>query len=198
MARIIEPRAAQAGSARARRSRTAHPNIAHAPVVTKHARSIALSNTRTMHAIPVETTEANSSYDSRTLKVETVFHFAPWIKLAAIVKSRSLLPSNAGAAGEKPLLWLSANQQWEPTATKMVSSKRGPRLLSFDEQVDRFGCVRFGLDASDRRLLSWSNACKVADIGREERRRLERTGKRLGADPADWFAVAASLPLCEL
>ena len=128
-----------------------------------------------------------------------VFHYAPWAKLPAIVASRCLMPSNAGAPGELPLLWFSANQHWEPTATKMLLLSDGTRRsMSFQEQKIQFGCVRFGLSAHDTRLMNWKASCVVASIGRDERRALERSGKKRGADPAHWFAVVDPLPVSEL
>lgn len=129
-----------------------------------------------------------------------VWHYAPWSRLGAIVASGHLRPSNAGGkVDEVPLLWFSANQEWEPTATKMVDLPNG-RLyqMSFAEQQEVSGCIRFGLPADDLRLIAWKRACSVADIGREERRGLERAGRKRGADPKHWFATVASVDVGEL
>lgn len=61
-----------------------------------------------------------------------------------------------------------------------------------------FGCIRFGLLASDLRLLDWKAACAMAGTKREMRRDMERVGKKIGAIPAHWFAIAQSVPLSEL
>lgn len=130
---------------------------------------------------------------------DLVFHYAPWAILPAIVASGSLRPSNAGALAEQPLLWFSANQVWEPTATKMIRAKDGTvSQLSFDEQLARLGCIRFGLGASDARLLNWKSACTAAGTPRDQRRALERSGRKRGADHAHWFAVAGPVVLGDL
>lgn len=127
------------------------------------------------------------------------WHYAPWAHLPAIVESGGLRGSNAGAAGELPMLWFSANQQWEPTATKMLQNNAGATVsLTFKQQAERFGCIRFGLSATDPRLLNWKDACTVAGTPRATRRILENVGKKKGADPAHWFATTAIIPLTEL
>jgi hypothetical protein len=127
-----------------------------------------------------------------------VWHYAPWAKLPAMVKAGELIPSNAGAPGEAPVLWFSANQHWEPTATKTVSTPRGPVRLTLAQQAQRFGCIRFGLMRDDPRLLSWDNACKAAGTPRDMQRTLELVGKRLGARCSDWYGCLSAIGLSEL
>jgi hypothetical protein len=128
-----------------------------------------------------------------------VWHYAPWAYLPAMVKFGALRGSNAAAAGEVAMLWFSANQQWEPTATKMMRNSAGALVfLTFKQQVQMFGCIRFGMAADDCRLLNWKAACNYAGTPRETRRGLERVGKKAGADTAHWFATAAIIPLTEL
>lgn len=129
-----------------------------------------------------------------------VWHYAPWSRLGAIVASGHLRPSNAGGQeDEVPLLWFSANQWWEHTATKMIALPDGrTRSLSFSEQQEFCGCIRFGLSGNDLRLLNWKKACGIAAIGRDERRALERAGRKCGAEPKEWFATSAPVGLNEL
>ena len=128
-----------------------------------------------------------------------VWHYAPWAYLPAMVESGILRGSNTGAAGEAPMLWFSANQQWEPTATKMIRNSAGAAVsMTFKQQVQMVGCIRFGMAADDLLLLDWKDACTFAGTPGESRRALERVGKKAGADPAHWFATAATIPLAEL
>jgi hypothetical protein len=129
-----------------------------------------------------------------------VWHYAPWAYLAEIVEEGTLRCSNAGIGTTLPLLWFSANQQWEPTATKRLSTeKNGPsRPLSFKEQAVHLGCIRFGLAAEDARLMGWKVACDVAGILPKMRRAMEGDGRRQGANPAHWSASASAVPLGEL
>lgn len=128
-----------------------------------------------------------------------VWHYAPWAYLEEISRSGALKPSNAKAENEHPLLWFSANQKWEPTATKMRRSENGEAIpLTFAEQAESFGCIRFGLPASDSRLLNWPDSCKAAGTPGNLKRGMENAGRRCGANPYHWFAVSSEIRLNEL
>lgn len=117
--------------------------------------------------------------------------------LPLILSSGLLLPSNAGAEHEEPLLWFSRNQVWEKTATKMVREGTGVRLLTFHEQLAKWGCARFSLSGDDSRIMNWAEACKYAGITSTVKRKLEVVGKKRGGSPFDWCAVAVSIPLSD-
>jgi hypothetical protein len=128
-----------------------------------------------------------------------LWHYSAWVHLPSIVESGELRGSNAWAADELPMLWFSANQKWEPTATKMWRYDSGKVLrLTFKEQANHFGCIRFGLAAADQRLLNWGDACTVAGTPRGIRRTLQKVGKKRGGNPAHWFATPETIPLAEL
>ena len=127
------------------------------------------------------------------------FHYAPWSYLRRIVDSGHLRTSNAGGPPDEPgLLWFSAHQNWEPTATKLFKKEGASFRLTFQQQEQRFGCIRFGLNSDDQRLLPWAEACKYAGITRVDRRNLEIAGRRLGANPAQWFASPLPIALDDL
>jgi hypothetical protein len=132
--------------------------------------------------------------------MSTVFHYAPWAYLPSIAERGELLLSSAGGRPDEPgLLWFSAHPHWEPTATKNWMRTNGvPRRMTFAEQVERAGCIRFALAADDSRLLCWKDACSYAGIPRDERRALEASGRRIGGNPAQWFASTMRIPLRDL
>lgn len=131
-----------------------------------------------------------------------VHHYAPCNYLPNIVASGILRPSssdNLEDGSELPLLWFSANQKWEPTATKLIGSANGSiRSMTMAEQLERFGCCRFSMPANDPRLMPWIKACRFAGRGYTRQRKMEAAGKKLSASPADWYAVAEPIPLAEL
>ena len=126
------------------------------------------------------------------------WHYAPWAYLDDIVLDGFLKVGNAGAPAERPLLWFSANQRWEPTATKLLETSQGFVELTFEEQAANYGCIRFGLPVTDARLLNWRDACRAAGTPSKLRRHLEQAGKELGAKPSHWFAVATNVSLDDL
>ena len=116
------------------------------------------------------------------------WHYASWGGLPEMVESGNIRGSDVGAANENPFLWFSRNQLWEPTATE----------LTFQEQAERIGCIRFGIASTDPRLLNWKNACSAAGIPTGMRQELVRDGRKKGGYPSDWYAVASNIPLDEL
>ena len=133
--------------------------------------------------------------------IDSVFHYAPWLYLEMIVAGGFLKASSAGGAPhETPMVWFSSNQQWEPTATKM--SRPGVKATigsaAFKNQLANVGCVRFRFPRDDARLLQWREACKAAGISSTTRKLLEASGRRVGAEPEAWKAVAANVPLADL
>jgi hypothetical protein len=128
-----------------------------------------------------------------------VFHYAPWIRLPDIAESGRLMPSNAGGAPhEPPLLWFSSNPVWEPTANKSIMVNGTSHEMTFEQQQQTIGCIRFRLPASDRRLMGWEAACSFAGIPPRERQALEIAGQQRGASHEHWFAVAEPVPLHEV
>lgn len=127
-------------------------------------------------------------------------HYAPCIYLPSIIETGTLFTSNAGAPDEAPLLWFSSNQQWEQTATKIAGDAYGTnlRLLTFAEQWRMMGCCRFSIPAKAKRFMHWNDACQAAGMRRNKKRKMESSGRDLGADPAEWFALAESLGIDEL
>ncbi len=127
-----------------------------------------------------------------------VWHYTVGVQVPKISDAGELRPSNAGASVEKPLLWFSAEQHWEPTATKGRIDQAGNyRQMSFEEHLNELGCVRFGLSAHDQRLMGWIEACKYAGTPDHWRRALEKVGRDQGADPLKWFAVAVAISIDE-
>lgn len=126
------------------------------------------------------------------------WHYAPWARLDQIVQDGYLRPSNTGAENETPLLWFSARQDWEPTASKLAGNATSLWRMTLQEQRDSIGCIRFGLRHNHPRLLPWAAACKLAGTSFTSRRKLEAVGKRIGGSPSDWFAMEGVIPLTEL
>lgn len=127
-----------------------------------------------------------------------VHHYTACVKLVRIQSTGFLLPSNALAAGEHPLLWFSANQRWEPTATKGWKQGGGIVHLTLPQQLERIGCCRFSLPAEDLRLMSWKAACRFAGTGYTSQRKMEAKGRKQGADPLQWFAIGEAVALSGL
>lgn len=185
-------------------SRCQHPGVGHT-----FSMSIAAAKNRQKRIASLESSELSSEFLSLSLRQsmsvttsvqKTLWHYAPGVYVPKISEHGELKPSNAGAPHEQPILWFSENQGWEPTAGKLLLNKFGQpvRTMGFAEQVERLGCVRYGIDSNDRRLFHWKEACKLAEMSRDDRRKLERAGKSIGANPEHWWGTQFSIDLEEL
>ena len=129
----------------------------------------------------------------------TLWHYTTWDRLPHIVESGKLQTTNAGASHVKPLLWFSANQGFEPTALKMARLSNGQVIqLSFRQQLENFGCVRFGLSGGFENCLNWRDACRYDGTSNAERRAMESYGRKIGGNPVHWFAVMEDISIDDL
>lgn len=128
-----------------------------------------------------------------------VWHYTVIEYLPKIRGYGMLLPSNASAEGELPLLWFSANQEWEPTAAKPMRTATGRLVTPSMREVFELGrAIRFGLPSNDPRLMSWRAACKFAGTPRRMREAMERVGVEQGGKPGEWYATSEPVPVEEL
>lgn len=88
---------------------------------------------------------------------------------------------------ERPVVWFSTRQSWEPTATKgMIDRLSGRRRdATMEEMFAHGGLWRFGVPASE--LLPWRKLREAAGITSETANGLLRAAKRAGADPFFWY-----------
>lgn len=128
-----------------------------------------------------------------------VWHYTVIEYLPKIHGYGMLLPSNAAAEDELPMLWFSANQKWEVTATKPYASASGRMVApSMQDVLDEGRAIRFGLLRNDPRLMGWRAACKYAGTPRRLREAMERVGIQQGGSPRDWYAVGDAIPVDDL
>jgi hypothetical protein len=120
-----------------------------------------------------------------------LWHYTIPQYLPGIREHGALTPATAHVPkDEKPAVWFSARQRWEPTA-----AKAGLRTL--DEMVQVFGpMLRFGIDPD--RTLPWRKLVIATGMSDVTRRGLEKVGRHVGADPADWFGVVGAVLLDDL
>lgn len=123
------------------------------------------------------------------------YHYTTCQHASAILKSGFILPSTLHVpAGEKPVVWFSRNRTWEPTASKGLMDPRTgwSRTATFPEMV-RVGIARFGMDAD--LLIPWGGLPAAAGMGRAVVEGLVRAGRKVGANPRDWFASLDPVPI---
>jgi hypothetical protein len=126
-----------------------------------------------------------------------LYHYTTGDRFLRIIASRAILPATAHVTPpEIPAVWLSSAPVWEPSATKGVIEGGVRRQASLAELVGLCGClVRIEIDPSAVRLLGASAFRDALCIPEDVYGRLIAAGLEMGANPADWSAVAEPIPL---
>lgn len=84
---------------------------------------------------------------------------------------------------EKPVVWISTNDFWEPTATKVVRSLKGRIIkLTFEEQALNYGCAR--IQVMPDKLMTWGKLKHVARMYLTNAFLMEQVQ---GAEPKNWY-----------
>lgn len=123
-----------------------------------------------------------------------VHHYTTRHIADAIRQSGTILPATAYVPpGEFPIVWFSRAKTWEPTASKAVANESGhTRVLTFPEMV-KVGIARFTVDAAS--LLPWPDLWRTANMEHTMALALERTARKQGANPRDWFGSVEPVAL---
>ncbi|MEY3898437.1 MAG: hypothetical protein RLZZ214_3959 [Verrucomicrobiota bacterium] len=134
---------------------------------------------------------------STTLMPIPVFHYTTGDRFLQIIASRAILPATAHVTPpEIPAVWLSSAAVWEPSATKGVIENGIRRQASLSELISICGClVRIEIDPSVVPWLGSSEFREALRIRPSVYDRLIAAGLEMGADPANWSAVAGPVAL---
>lgn len=134
-----------------------------------------------------------------------LFHCTVGPKLELIERSGALLPKGYGGAPlEKPVLWLSENSEWEPTATKAMSRDQGATYVrpSLADLQRLAGLFRFRVDVrqltalkSGISLVPWNQMPSTARIQPVHVADMIKRGLSFGAKPMHWWGCLDALPI---
>jgi len=125
-----------------------------------------------------------------------VWHYTVGTRLSAISDSGQLIPTRSPHAGASlGVLWFSRQQKWEPSTARTAWMRHQAARAAFP-LVD--GLYRFGLPATDSRLIPWPTVTRVADIDIPEAMAMVSAGLRRGACPTDWLGALSAIPLSGL
>lgn len=129
---------------------------------------------------------------------QLAWHYTTGELFTEIMESGLLMTTSAGCPEhERPVLWFSMNQRWEPTANKAIIDDYGYRGLTMQETKEYGrGLVRFGFPYTQ--LVPWIKLWKEAGMLPEHKRALEKTGRKQGANPYHWHGVFRDIPVSEI
>lgn len=122
------------------------------------------------------------------MKQKKFYHYTPEIRIQEIFNCQEIQLIKTHIKGkEKPCAWVSTNEIWENTATKMAYSQDDNRLiqLDFEQQLELFGCARIQIKPTN--LISWEKLKKSGQIDLKVAETYEQTGKKMGANPNEWY-----------
>ena len=128
---------------------------------------------------------------------ETIlWHYTTGQNLVSIFQDGLVRPATAGVPRtEKPIVWFSANQYWEQTASKMARMADGSfKCLSMQETgIHGKGLARIGVDRASA-PYGWEELGKLSGMSRRTIQGLERAAVRNRAKPQEWFGAFDPIP----
>ena len=130
------------------------------------------------------------------VKPSVVWHYSKGVHLQVIAAHGLLMPADLDVKPpERPILWFSANEYWEPTASPGRVSAGQP--LSARETAELCGgLVRFGCRTT--RLLTGEALRRKARMDRKLWDSLVAVGREQGADPTDWWGTTRPIAIGDL
>jgi hypothetical protein len=131
---------------------------------------------------------------------QLAWHYTTLYRLKLIIASGELKTTSSqqyNRAKEKPVLWFSTNQFWEPTVIRHKLVDGEFIEVSRSEITLVEGClVRLGYPLS--KLIPWNDLWKEARIEPSIKQILEYVAKERQANPYHWFGCFQSIPIDEL
>lgn len=123
-----------------------------------------------------------------------VWHYTHGVYLKQILNAGILRLTDKGIAlGERPALWFSKEQFWEPTAQKLGAKPDGTFVLlgMLGTYQLMGGLGRIGVDPDTVPLCDFATFAASSGIPAEQVRAMKRRGREQGANPRNWLASFA-------
>lgn len=118
----------------------------------------------------------------------TLWHYTTGETLRLIVECGEIRPTSVRIdPGERPGVWFSTQQFWEPTAAKRLMGSDGTDRGATLEEMHEFGggVVRIGV-ADAVAPIGWREFCRVSGVSAKTAQALVKAGQKSGASQYDW------------
>src|SRR5262249_26455803 len=129
--------------------------------------------------------------DERLLWHYTIrVHFQSILQDALIKSATSGVPQ-----GERPVVWFTRNESWEPTANKVFQRPDGTARLSTTEEMLRLGqgLIRIGVKR-ETAPHNWDEFVRLGGASERTIKELKDTAKARGSNHKDWFVSFDPIP----
>lgn len=130
----------------------------------------------------------------------TYWHYTTGDSLASIREDGIIRAATAGVpVGERPVIWFSKAELWEPTATKIiVDTKTKTRRRATLIEMDMFANGLYRLSVINVKLVPWSELPKACRMKYTTRKRLELAGRRRNSVPGLWAGCLEEIPAASI
>jgi hypothetical protein len=128
------------------------------------------------------------------------WHYTVGVNATAILRDGFLRGAIAAVpTGERPIVWFSMRQIWEPSATKekMVAGEQSQMTMA--EMIEEgHGLWRFGVPRTN--LLAWKLLQRKAAMSHEWALALMRVAEKAGSNPRYWYGAVEPVAVnqCEV
>lgn len=129
-----------------------------------------------------------TSFNRETGKSKMIWHYTIDVSFAAIRRDGLIQPAYEYIAiGERPIVWFSKEQFWEPTVTKAPLLGDGTSEVLDMNGLFNHGIllIRIGVDPSTA-PYTWSEMKELSGMPPHIARGLAFVGRRQGANPSRW------------
>ena len=128
----------------------------------------------------------------------TLWHYTTGQKFMEIVATGHIKPATKGVpSGERPIVWFSSHQYWEPTAAKMLYNEKDNTLINMDMKgtfEHGGGLVRLGV-SRDVAVYDFGQLKRRSGMSRATADGLIRAAKSQGSNPEWWFGTFDPVPV---
>jgi hypothetical protein len=120
-------------------------------------------------------------------------HKWPYIQRDGLI----LLADGKLGPRERPAVWFSTREDFEPTAVKRYGVDRYGdwHEVTFEQALELCnGAYRIGVDRDELKLISWLEYLKTSNVSREDAKTMRVNAIKWKAAPSDWWASYRPVP----
>ena len=129
----------------------------------------------------------------------SAWHYTISDRAWLIFQDGLIKPATAGVRHpEKPVVWFSTQQHWEPTANKMAYTTSGELIhMSTKMMFQEVGGELFRFGIGTHHLLPWHRLARAARIPIKVQKGLITTAREAKADPMKWYGTLKPVPVID-